>query len=384
MVASFNRSSSNEARVQSNDDKQGDEGDAAIGGRKHMAGLNVAILGASGAVGSELIRLLEERNFPISSVRLLASSRSAGRKVDCLGQEVEIQEVRAEAFDGVDIAFFSAGGSVSRQWAPIAVEKGALVIDNTSAFRLDPEVPLVVPEANAHTIKEHRGLIANPNCSTIILVMAVAPIHRRSPIRRIVVSTYQAVSGAGTRGIQELEDQVRAYVEGRPIKAQVLPVASLDKHHQIAFNILPQIDVFDDMDYTKEEWKMVNETRKVLGTQELGVSATTVRVPVFRSHAESINVETSEPLSLEEVRSLFQEAEGVEVYDDPQALEYPTPLHASGKDPVYIGRLRKDPSHPNAINMFVVGDQIRKGAALNAVQIAEYAAQHDLLKPVAK
>lgn len=349
-----------------------------------MAGLNVAILGASGAVGSELIRLLEERNFPISSVRLLASSRSAGRKVDCLGQEVEIQEVRAEAFDGVDIAFFSAGGSVSRQWAPIAVEKGALVIDNTSAFRLDPEVPLVVPEANAHTIKEHRGLIANPNCSTIILVMAVAPIHRRSPIRRIVVSTYQAVSGAGTRGIQELEDQVRAYVEGRPIKAQVLPVASLDKHHQIAFNILPQIDVFDDMDYTKEEWKMVNETRKVLGTQELGVSATTVRVPVFRSHAESINVETSEPLSLEEVRSLFQEAEGVEVYDDPQALEYPTPLHASGKDPVYIGRLRKDPSHPNAINMFVVGDQIRKGAALNAVQIAEYAAQHDLLKPVAK
>ncbi len=338
-----------------------------------MSALNVAILGATGVVGMELLKILEERNFPIGSLKLLASPRSAGKKVRFKDQELTIEAVGPEAFRGIDIAFFSAGGSVSQEWAPIAVSSGALVIDNTSAFRLDPDVPLVVPEVNSHAIGEHKGIIANPNCSTIIMAVPLAPIYREFGIRRVVVSTYQAVSGAGLQAMQELEEQVRAYAEGRPMEANVLPVASLPVHHQIAFNLIPHIDVFQDLGYTKEEWKMVHEARKILGAPDLKVSPTTVRVPVLRSHSESINVETERYVSADDLRAVLQSAEGVEVVDDPERLEYPMPWQASGKDPVFVGRIRQDPTVENGINMFVVGDQIRKGAALNAVQIAERA-----------
>lgn len=338
-----------------------------------MSALNVAILGATGVVGMELVKILEERSFPVKTLRLLASPRSAGKKFRFKDHELVVEAVGPDAFRGVDVAFFSAGGSVSREWAPVAVSSGALVIDNTSAFRLDPDVPLVVPEVNADAIGDHKGIIANPNCSTTIMAVALAPIHRRYGIRRVVVSTYQAVSGAGLQAMQELEEQVRAYADGRPMEARVLPVSSLPVHHQIAFNLIPQIDVFDELGYTKEEWKMVRETRKIFGAPDLKVSPTTVRVPVLRSHSESINVETEKPVQVDELRTVLEAAEGVEVIDDPERLEYPMPWQVSGKDPVYVGRIRKDPTVENGINMFVVGDQIRKGAALNAVQIAERA-----------
>ena len=345
-----------------------------------MRELNVAILGATGAVGIELLKILEERRFPVGELRLLASPRSAGKKARFQGRELTVEAVGPDSFRGIDVAFFSAGGSVSQEWAPVAVRAGALVIDNTSAFRLDPDVPLVVPEVNPHAIAAHKGIIANPNCSTIIMAVPLAPIHRRFVIKRVVVSTYQAVSGAGLRGMEELEEQVRAWAEGRPMEARVLPVASLPVHHQIAFNLIPQIDVFQELGYTKEEWKMVKETRKILEAPDLKVSPTTVRVPVLRSHSESINVETERPITVEEVRALLKEADGVEVVDDPERQKYPMPWHASGKDPVFVGRIRKDPTVENGVNMFVVGDQIRKGAALNAVQIAERANQEGWIK----
>lgn len=347
-----------------------------------MAGYRIAILGSTGAVGGELIRLLDERNFPVEELKLLASPRSAGKLFHFRGEEVRVEAVSAEAFDGVDIAFFSAGGGVSKEWAPKAVERGALVIDNTSAFRLDPDVPLVVPEVNREAIHSHKGIIANPNCSTIIMVVALAPIHRAARIKRVVVSTYQAVSGAGVQAMQELEEQSRAHLEGRPVEAKVLPVGSLPKHHPIAFNLIPQIDLFDELGYTREEWKMVHESRKIFGEPEMSISPTTVRVPVFRSHSESINVETEQPLSPEEARRLLSEAEGVVVVDDLEAMEYPMPIDASGKDPVFVGRIRRDPTVENGLNLWVVGDQIRKGAALNAVQIAEYACANQLLNKV--
>lgn len=344
-----------------------------------MRSYNVAILGASGAVGAEFIELLEQREFPVGELRLLASPRSAGRKITFRGQELVVQAVDEDSFRGIDIAFFSAGGGVSREWAPKAVASGALVIDNSSAFRLDPDVPLVVPEVNKDAIRTHRGIIANPNCSTTIMVVALAPIHRAARIKRVVVSTYQAVSGAGAQAIAELEDQVKAYIKGEPLSANILPVSSLEKHYPIAFNLIPQIDVFGELGYTKEEWKMVYETRKILGEPELRISATTVRVPVFRSHSESINIETEKSLSPEEAREILRAAEGVVVVDDPEAMQYPMPLYAAGKDPVYVGRIRKDPSVPSGLNLWVVGDQIRKGAALNAVQIAEEVCARGLL-----
>ncbi len=345
-----------------------------------MSGYNVAILGATGVVGRELLQLLVERDFPIASLRLLASARSAGKRVAFADKELTIEEVGEDSFRGVDIAFFSAGGSVSQKWAPRATANGALVVDNTSAFRMDPSTPLVVPEVNAEAIAEHRGIIANPNCSTIIMVVALAPLHKAATIKRVVVSTYQAVSGAGNAAMAELEAQVTAYAKGEEMQASVLPVASLPRHHQMAFNLIPHIDVFEELDYTKEEWKMVRETRKIFGSDQIAVSPTAVRVPVFRSHSESINVETESPLSVGQARALLAEADGVVVQDDPQAMEYPMPWHTSGRDAVYVGRIRKDPTVANGLNLWVVGDQIRKGAALNALQIAEYACAHDLLK----
>lgn len=341
---------------------------------------NVAILGASGAVGAELLQLLEERNFPVKQLRLLASMRSAGRKISFRGQEITVEAVGEDSFKDVDIAFFCAGGGVSKQWAPVAVESGALVVDNSSAFRLDDDVPLVVPEVNGDAIASHQGIVANANCSTTILAMAIAPIHRVAKIKRVVVSTYQAVSGAGVQAMEELEQQLKALVEGRPVESKVLPVSSLDKHHQIAMNLIPQIDVFDKDGYTKEEWKMVYETRKILSEPDLAISPTTVRVPVMRSHSESVNIETERPITPAEVKDILSRAEGVVVVDDPENMEYPMPITASGKDPVYVGRIRQDPTLPNGINMWVVGDQIRKGAALNAIQIAEYACKHNLLR----
>ncbi|HBG01966.1 MAG TPA: aspartate-semialdehyde dehydrogenase [Firmicutes bacterium] len=338
-----------------------------------MDGLHVAILGATGMVGQELLDVLVEREFPIRNLTLLSSARSAGSRVFVGGKEYAVQEVASEAFLGVDLAFFAAGGQVSKDWVDPAVEAGALVIDNTSAFRLRDDVPLIVPEVNGDEVLHHRGIISNPNCSTIIMAIVLKPILDRAGIKRIVVSTYQAVSGAGGRGMDELRRQTEDYVAGRELEAAILPVASGKKHYPIAFNVIPQIDVFDQDGYTKEEWKMVSETQKLFKDPNLKVSPTTIRIPVMRSHSESINVETVSPLSPEECRKILQQAPGLEVIDDVEDQQYPMPLFASGKDSVFVGRIRRDLTVENGLNLWVVGDQIRKGAALNAVQIAEYA-----------
>lgn len=337
-----------------------------------MRSYSVAVVGATGAVGQEILSLLEERRFPVDRLKLLASTRSAGKRYRFQGEEVAVEEARPEAFRGVEVAFFSAGGSVSRELAPAAVERGAVVIDNTSAFRLEPEVPLVVPEVNPEDIRSHCGIIANPNCSTIIMLVAIAPLHRAAGIRRVVVSTYQAVSGAGAQAMEALKEQVQAYVEQREVNPRLLPYAVAARHFPIAFNLIPQIDVFAEEGYTKEEWKMVRETQKILHAPELRVTATTVRVPVFRCHSESINLELERPLSPEEAREILRRAPGVQVWDDPAAMEYPMPLAVTGKDDVYVGRIRRDLTVEAGLNLWVVGDQIRKGAALNALQIAEW------------
>lgn len=338
-----------------------------------MKGLNVAILGATGMVGQELLDLLVERDFPIENLTLLSSARSAGSRVLVGGKEYAVQEASPEAFQGVDVAFFAAGGQVSQQWVDPAVDAGTLVIDNTSAFRLRDDVPLIIPEVNGDEITNHKGIISNPNCSTIIMAIVLKPILDQAGIRRIVVSTYQAVSGAGGRGMDELRRQTEDYVAGRELEASILPVASAPHHYPIAFNVIPQIDVFAEDGYTKEEWKMVKETQKLFSDPNLKVSPTTIRIPVMRSHSESINVETVSPLSPHECRELLKKAPGVEVVDNLEEQEYPMPLFSSGKDPVYVGRIRRDLTVENGLNLWVVGDQIRKGAALNAVQIAEYA-----------
>ncbi len=336
-----------------------------------MKKYNVAILGATGAVGQEFLRLIEERKFPFAELKLLASKRSAGKQIDFMGKTYTVEEATPESFDGVQIALF-AGGSISKTLAPEAVKRGAVVIDNSSAFRMDPEVPLVVPEVNPQAISAHKGIIANPNCSTIIMVMALKPIYDLAKIKRIVVSTYQAVSGAGKEAIDELNDQVKASLEGREMVANILPSASLDKHYPIAFNLIPHIDVFVEDDYTKEEMKMVHETHKILGDYTIGISPTTVRVPVYRSHSESINLEFEGPVSVEEVRKALASFPGVIVQDDPANMEYPMPLYTSNENDVRVGRIRPDRSVEHGLNLWVVGDQIRKGAALNALQIAEY------------
>lgn len=340
-----------------------------------MNGVNVAILGATGTVGQEILEILVERQFPIRDLRLLSSSRSAGRQVMVNGKPHTVEEVNEEAFHGVDIAFFAAGGTVSEQWVSAAVDAGALVIDNTSAFRLRDDVPLIVPEVNGKDMERHQGIIANPNCSTIIMVMVLKPIFERAGIKRVVVSTYQAVSGAGYRGMEELRKQTEDYAAGRELEALYLPVAGEKRHYPIAFNAIPQIDVFGEEGYTREEWKMVKETQKIFGDPDFKVSPTTIRVPIMRSHCESINVETVEPLSVEECRVLLDNAPGLKVIDDVENQEYPMPLFTSGQDPVYVGRIRRDFTVEHGLNLWVVGDQIRKGAALNAVQIAEHYTQ---------
>ena len=343
-----------------------------------MKKYRVAILGATGAVGQEFLNLIEERKFPFAELRLLASSRSAGKKIAFMGREYTVQEATADSFEGIDIALF-AGGSASKEFAPYAVRAGAVVIDNSSAFRMDPAVPLVVPEVNPEAIRQHKGIIANPNGSTIIMVMGLKPLYDLAKIRRIVVSTYQAVSGAGKEGMAELEEQVAALSSGKEPAANILPVGSLPKHYQIAFNLIPQIDVFMDNLYTKEEMKMIDETKKIIGDDALRITATTVRVPVYRSHAESVNVEFESEISLDAARQALAAFPGVILHDNPAEQEYPMPLFTSGRTDVEIGRLRRDESTDHALNFWICGDQIRKGAALNALQIAEYMIAHELI-----
>lgn len=343
-----------------------------------MKKYNVAILGATGAVGQEFLNLIEERNFPFANMKLLASKRSAGKKIQFMGKEYTVEEATDDSFKDVQIALF-AGGAASKAFAPAAVKAGAVVVDNSSAFRMDPEVPLVVPEVNPGDIAKHKGIIANPNCSTIIMVMALKPLYDLSKIKRVVVSTYQAVSGGGKEAMAELEQQVNDIVAGKEVTANILPGAALAKHYQIAFNLIPQIDVFQDNLYTKEEMKMVNETKKIMGDDNIKVTATTVRVPVYRSHAESVNVEFEDEVSVEAAKKALAAFPGVIVKDNPAEQEYPMPLDTSGKNDVEVGRIRKDFSNDNTLNFWVCGDQIRKGAALNTLQIAEYMVENDMI-----
>jgi aspartate-semialdehyde dehydrogenase len=324
----------------------------------------VAVAGATGAVGQEMIKILEERKFPVKSLRLLASPKSAGHTLRFNGKEIAVEVLREDSFAGIDIALFSAGGDRSKQFAPHAVKAGAVVIDNSSAWRMDPEVPLVVPEVNAHAITRHKGIIANPNCSTIQMVVALFPLHKRAKIKRIVVSTYQSVSGAGQKGIDELNQQVRALYSFQKAETKAFP-------HQIAFNCLPQIDVFAPDGYTKEELKMIFETRKIMEAPEILVSPTAVRVPVFSSHSESVNVEFESDLSPEEAKEIIKTAPGCKLEDDPEHGIYPMALNAAGQDEVFVGRIRRDDTVKHGLNLWIVSDNIRKGAALNAVQIAE-------------
>ena len=325
---------------------------------------HVAIAGATGAVGTEFLKLLEARDFPMKSLRLLASSRSAGSKLKFRGENLVVEELTPKSFKGIDIAFFSAGGSRSKEFAPHAVDSGAVVIDNSSAFRMDEKVPLVVPEINPKQAFEHQGLIANPNCSTIQMVVALNPIHRAANIQRVVVSTYQAVSGAGASAMEELKQQLRAWANDEPMKQEVFPT-------QIAFNLFPHIDVFQDNGYTKEEMKMVHETRKIMNAPNMQISATCVRVPVLRAHSEAVWVETEKSLSESEARELFEKEPGIVVQDERESGGYPTPWHITETQETYVGRIRKDISHPNGLTFWVVADQLYKGAALNAIQIAE-------------
>ena len=333
----------------------------------------VAIVGATGAVGVEILSCLETREFPLASLKLLASKRSAGKQVAFRGQMLTVEELTKDSFHDVDIALFAAGGDISREYAPIAGACGCVVIDNSSAFRQDDDVPLVVPEINAEAAFNHpRNIIANPNCTTIITLMALYPLHLRYGLKSIIASSYQAVSGSGQHGILELENQVRAITNGHPVEIATYP-------RQIAFNVLPQIDKFADNGYTKEEMKMFNETRKIMHS-DVAVSATCVRVPVMRAHSESVWLETERPISIEEARKAFAEAEGVVLMDEPQDKVYPMPLFMAGKDPVYVGRIRKDLTCENGLSFWCVSDQIRKGAALNAVQIAEWLVRNGHLK----
>ena len=335
-------------------------------------GYSVAIAGATGVVGGTVRRILEERDFPVAELRLLASARSAGRTLPYKGAEVRVQELGPGSFDGVDLVFFAAGGSVSTEFVPQAVAAGATVIDKSSVFRMDPTVPLVVPEVNADALASNTGIIATPNCSTIQMVVALKPIYDAAGIKRVVVSTYQAVSGSGQGGIAALDAQARQWAAGEPVQQQFYP-------YQIAFNALPHIDSFLPSGATKEEQKMVDETVKIFSDPELKVTATCVRVPVFGAHSEAVNVETRTKLSAAQARQLLTAAPGVQVVDDPAGLRYPLPLDAEGNDPVYVGRIREDVTVANGLDMWVVSDNLRKGAALNAVQIAEELVRRDLL-----
>ncbi|MFC7338980.1 aspartate-semialdehyde dehydrogenase [Haloferula chungangensis] len=325
----------------------------------------VAIVGATGAVGEEMRLCLEERDFPLESLTLLASARSAGKKLSFRGEELTVKELTHDSFEGIDIALFSAGGGISLTFGPSAASAGCMVIDNSSAFRMDPEIPLVVPEINPEAVKNApKNIIANPNCSTIIALMGLAPLHEAFGLRSIIASTYQAVSGSGAQGIVELEEQMKALAAGQPVELKVYP-------RQIAFNVIPQVDAFTDNGYTKEELKMLNEGRKILGLDELKVSCTCVRVPVFRSHSISITAQFEKPVDVEAAKAVYENRAGVKLMDDPSNGVFPVPLDTTGKDDCLVGRIRKNLVFSNALDLWVVGDQVRKGAALNAVQIAE-------------
>jgi aspartate-semialdehyde dehydrogenase len=334
---------------------------------------NVAVAGATGAVGNQMISCLEESDFPIQSIKFLASARSVGRQLRFKGDPIAVEELKEDSFKGMDIALFSAGGSTSERFAPCAAKDGCVVVDNSSAWRMDPDVPLVVPEVNPHAVAHYskKGIIANPNCSTIQMVVALNPIREKFGIKRIVVSTYQAVSGTGKKAIAELFDQTRALINFLECENKIYP-------HRIAFNCLPHIDVFLENGYTKEEMKMVNETRKIFEDDTIGVTATTVRVPVFYGHSESVNVETKAPVSVREVKLVLENAPGIKVVDDPANNQYPLATDAAGQDLTLVGRIRKDESIASGINMWIVADNIRKGAATNAVQIAALLADNYL------
>ncbi|MCX7992224.1 MAG: aspartate-semialdehyde dehydrogenase [Fimbriimonadales bacterium] len=325
---------------------------------------HVAIVGATGAVGLELLRVLEERSFPVKSLRLLTSERSAGKQLAFHGETITVEALHPDSFAGVDIAFFSAGGSRSREFAPYAVRAGAVVIDNSSAFRMDPEVPLVIPEINPEAIAQHKGILANPNCSTIIMLMALEPLRRLTSIRRIVVATYQAASGAGAQAMQELLDATRAYLQGEPFEPKALP-------HPYAFNLFSHNSAVGEDGYNEEERKMILETRKIWNAPEIAVSPTCVRVPVLRAHSESIVAELETRPSLEAIYAAYRAFDGVELVDDRERNHFPMPIEATGRDPVLVGRIRYDAGISNGVALFACGDQLRKGAALNAVQIAE-------------
>jgi aspartate-semialdehyde dehydrogenase len=331
-----------------------------------MTKYNVAVVGATGAVGNEMVATLEQRKFPVKKLTLLASARSIGKTLSYKGEEVPIDELKEDSFKGIDIGLFSPGGAVSTKFAPIAAASGCVVIDNTSAFRMEPDVPLIVPEVNEHAIARYkkRGIIANPNCSTIQMVVVLKPLHDAAKIKRVVVSTYQAVSGTGKKAIYELEQQILAIYNNKRVENKIYP-------WQIAFNVLPHIDSFLENGYTKEEMKMVNETKKIMEDDSIKVTATTVRVPVFYGHSESINIEFEKDLSPDKARKILKKAPGVKVIDNPAKNKYPLAIHAAGKDDTFVGRIRRDESVPYGLNLWVVADNIRKGAALNAVQIAE-------------
>ncbi|HXF91752.1 MAG TPA: aspartate-semialdehyde dehydrogenase [Nitrospiraceae bacterium] len=328
------------------------------------AAYRVAVVGATGAVGAEMIEVLEERKFPVENLLPLASVRSAGGTVSFRGQEIPVRILSKDSFEGIDIALFSAGSDVSREFAPLAAKAGAVVIDNSAAWRMEPDVPLVVPEVNRSDVFSHKGIIANPNCSTIQMVVALKPLHDQARIKRIVVTTFQSVSGTGKEAMDELMEETRALLSFKEAKPKVYP-------YQIAFNCLPHIDEFLPSGYTKEEMKLLNETRKIMGDPSIRVTATTVRVPVYVGHSEAINIETERKLTANEARAILSTAPGVQLYDDPQRKIYPMPLDVAGRDEVYVGRIREDESIPNGLNLWVVADNLRKGAALNAVQIAE-------------
>ena len=337
-----------------------------------MKKYNVAICGATGAVGETMLKVLQERNFPVEKLKLFASYKSKGRKYKFLNQDIFVEELTKDSFKDTEIALFSIGAGLSKEFAPIAVENGATVIDNSSAFRMDKNVPLIIPEVNPEDVSWHNGIIANPNCSTLIMVVAINPIHKISRIKRIVTSTYQAVSGTGRKAIEELKKQSRAVLNSKEVISKVYPV-------QIAFNVLPHIEDFYDNGYTKEEMKMVHETHKIMGDNSIRITATTVRVPVFTSHSLSVNLELESKLTKEEVRDILSKAPGLKVMDDPENLIYPTTLNSSGNDLVYVGRIREDDSVENGLNLWIVSDQLRKGAATNTIQIAEILIEKNLV-----
>ncbi len=336
-----------------------------------MAGARIALVGATGVVGQEMLMILEEREFPVNNLICLADPREAGTTVNFKGNQITVEGASSDKFEGIDVAMFAVGGEVSEVLAGEAVRRGAVVIDNSSAYRLNDEVPLVVPEVNSEDIAKHKGIIANPNCSTTIMVVAINPIFKAAGLKRVVVSTYQAVSGAGIAAIAELEEQVRFHIEGRPLTPTIF-------QHQIAFNLIPHIDTWVDMNYTKEEMKLVWETRKIMHVADLAVSPTAVRVPVFRSHSESINLETDRKISAAEAQEVFRKAPGVVLVDNPEGNEYPMPWFSTNRDEVFVGRVREDISLTNGLNLWVAADQIRKGAATNAVQIAEIVVEDNL------